>query len=155
MTEAHICICKFELSDWDTEQQYSHGNKELSMAGYVEVEQVYRWCWLLSCGMDRAGNVRIWQKLLHVYLHWEQSFLGLQRATFGDYAPALYLPLWEDPEAVPFWNSHLATKCYGLLIQFTPLPFIYRHHHGHYYKDTPVNKCYIYWHEVKKQHHGA
>jgi len=44
MTEAHICICKFELSDWDTEQQYSHGNKELSMAGYVEVEQVYRWC---------------------------------------------------------------------------------------------------------------
>lgn len=90
MTEACICRCKFELPSWDTIQQYSYSNEELSMAGYGDAEQVYRWCWAPSCGMYTAGNVRIWQKLLHVCLHWEQSFLRLQRrGTFGDCPSAL------------------------------------------------------------------
>lgn len=94
MTQACICRCKFELPVWDTGQQYSHGKKEPSMAGSADAKQVYRWCWALSCGGYTARNVRIWQKLLpHMYLHWEQLLLELQRrGTFGDCAPAIRCP---------------------------------------------------------------
>ena len=151
VTEACICRCKFELPGWDTKQRYSHGNKELSMAGCADAEQVYRWCWALSCVVYTAGNVRILQKLLHVYLHWEQSFLGLQRrTTFGDCAPALRPPALGTPRScslLKLWPGYSELqqdynkKCCGLLVQFSPLPFIFRHHHGQCYEDTPVNKC--------------
>lgn len=68
---------------------------------------------------------------------------------FGTVLQILDLLLWEDQQAAPFWNSHLVTancsktttKCCSLLVQFTHLPFIFRHHHGQCYKDTPVNEC--------------
>lgn len=68
-TEVCIYWWKFEPPVCDMEQQYNHGNR----SGCAPFEQVYRGYWVLSCGVCTTGNLRIWQKLLHVYLHWGQS----------------------------------------------------------------------------------
>lgn len=86
---------------------------------------------------------------MYIYIGSSHSLDCREEGPLGTVLQLLDLLLRDDPEAAPFWNSCLATvgcsntttKCCGLLVQFTPLPFIFRHHHGRCYKDRPVNKC--------------